>query len=190
VSRGPAVELDRRRAEQLFAELDGRLRRRGVAASLYVVGGIAIALTINDTRRTMDIDALASDERVMEEARALAGDEGLPANWLSQAVRPWVPPPPAQALEPSAEPGLSIHVAPPRHLLAMKLVANRRQDTDDILLLVDRLGCRKPRLKTSPACFATSAATTVYSLKCSAFPGARRRWPLRRRPLADGWFTG
>ena len=57
----------------LLDELDARLRRRGVAASIFVVGGAAIAA--NHKRRdrvTEDVDALTRDTAVLEEAQALA----------------------------------------------------------------------------------------------------------------------
>jgi len=40
--------------------------------SVYVVGGAAIAVTVRDQRRTVDIDAVVSDQVVLEEARLLA----------------------------------------------------------------------------------------------------------------------
>ena len=63
----------------LLDELGARLRRRGVAASIFVVGGAAIAA--NQTRRdrvTEDVDALTRDTAVLEEAQALARERGLP----------------------------------------------------------------------------------------------------------------
>ena len=47
---------------ELLDELDARLRRRGVAASIFIIGGAAIAA--NHTRRervTEDVDALTRD---------------------------------------------------------------------------------------------------------------------------------
>jgi len=44
----------------LLAELDERLRARKVAASVYVVGGAAMALAYGRDTVTPDIDAIAS----------------------------------------------------------------------------------------------------------------------------------
>ncbi len=66
------IELGRDRLRALFAELDARLAERGISAGLYVVGGAAIALTIAERRLTLDVDALASDKVVYEEAAAIA----------------------------------------------------------------------------------------------------------------------
>ncbi len=133
------VEFARAEIERLLGLLDRRLHERGVAASVYVVGGAAIAVTVYDGRRTMDIDALVSDRLVLEEARLLAESEGIPPTWLNENAKPWVPPRPADATVPSKRPGLTIHWAPPEHLLAMKLVAMRPQDAPDIVALAHRL---------------------------------------------------
>ena len=49
-----SLELDAEAMRALLAELDERLRERGVAASVYVVGGAAMALASDGTasRRT------------------------------------------------------------------------------------------------------------------------------------------
>jgi hypothetical protein len=52
----------------LLDELDVRLRRRGVAASIFVVGGAAIAAKTRRDRATEDVDALTRDTAVLEEA--------------------------------------------------------------------------------------------------------------------------
>lgn len=66
---------------ELLGELDARLRERGVAASIFVVGGAAIAATnARSGRLTEDVDALTRDEVVLEEAKAMARERGLPEN--------------------------------------------------------------------------------------------------------------
>jgi len=54
---------------ELLDELDARLRQRGVAASICVAGGAAIAATRRE-RVTEDVDALTRDTAVLE-ARTL-----------------------------------------------------------------------------------------------------------------------
>ena len=66
------VEFGRTEIERLLDLLDQRLKQRGVSASVYVVGGAAIAVTVYDARRTVDVEALVSDPLVLEEARQLA----------------------------------------------------------------------------------------------------------------------
>lgn len=134
----PSPELNRPRMQHLLALLDVRLKERGVRASIYVVGGAAITLSVHNDRRTRDIDVLASDSAVLEEAAAVARAEKMSPRWLNQAARPWIPPHPAIALP--DRPGLRVVFAPPEHLMAMKLVAMRRQDLRDIVALAREIG--------------------------------------------------
>lgn len=129
---GPRWSLDAGRVRELLARLDERLQRRGVAASVYVVGGVAVALQARPRRLSLDIDAVASDQAVFEEAEAMAAEEGLPPNWLNSAAQPWLPPRPPQARAERQTPGLDVHVAAPEHLLAMKIIAFRDRDVADI----------------------------------------------------------
>ncbi|TCC16155.1 hypothetical protein [Kribbella speibonae] len=63
----------------LLSELDNRLKARGISASIFVVGGAAIAVTSNDDpRRTEDIDAITRDQAVVDEARTMASQRKLP----------------------------------------------------------------------------------------------------------------
>lgn len=134
-----SLELDADTMRALLAELDERLRARGVAASVYVVGGAAMALAYGRKDVTPDIDAIASHRAVVEEARGIADRHGLAEHWLNDGARAWVPPRPASARRRPTEPGLTIHIAPAEHVLAMKLLALRRKDRPDIRLLIAHL---------------------------------------------------
>ncbi len=134
------VELGRDEIHRLLSLLDSRLQERGVPGSVYVVGGAAIAVTVNDARRTIDIDALVSDPVVLVEAELLAEVEKIPRGWLNENAKPWVPPRPVAATVSPKRPGLTIHWAPPEHLLAMKLIAMRPQDAPDIVALAQQIG--------------------------------------------------
>lgn len=134
------LELDAVAMRTLLAELDERLRERGVAASVYVVGGAAMALAYGRVSVTPDIDALTSHGAVGEEARAMADMRGLTEHWLNDAAHPWIPPRPRAARRRTTKPGLTVHIAPAEHVLAMKLVALRRKDRPDIRLLIEHLG--------------------------------------------------
>ncbi len=126
---------------ELLAELDSRLRHRGVAASIFVVGGAAMAT--NRTRRkrvTEDVDALTRDTVVLDEAKALARERGLPENWLNPNAGMWMPPLPGGVLDQPAEPGLRVTYADEGFLLATKLIAQRAKDADDVVALAGQLG--------------------------------------------------
>jgi hypothetical protein len=137
-------EFTAQRIVDLLAELDGRLEQRGVSASVFVVGGAALAVArVRDNRVTADIDALSDDDAVMEEAAALAAERGLPVNWLNSAARMWMPPLPPAALTRPDHPGLRVTYADDSFLFATKLVAQRAKDADDVVALATRLGMQR-----------------------------------------------
>lgn len=134
--------LDRAALERAFRLLGDRLARRGVVADLYVFGGAAMALAYDSRRSTRDIDAVFEPHGiVLDEAKAVAKELGLPPWWLNEQASAYVAP----GGDPEAarifdHPGLRVEAASPRHLLAMKVLAARRRDAGDIGLLVQHLG--------------------------------------------------
>lgn len=124
----------------LLDELDTRLRQRGIAAAIFVVGGAAIAA--NQTRRariTEDVDALTRHTVVLDEAKKLARERGLPEDWLNPNAGMWMPPLPDGVLEQPAQPGLRVTYADEGFLLATKLIAQRAKDAEDVVALARRL---------------------------------------------------
>ncbi len=138
--------LDRAGIEDLLRRLGERLQRRGVVGDVYVIGGAAMALAYDSRRVTRDIDAvIRSHGVVLDEAHALADELGLPRWWLNEQASVYVAP----GGDPDApltfdHPGLRVSTASPEHLLAMKAMAARRRDMEDLRLLVDRLGLTSP----------------------------------------------
>jgi predicted nucleotidyltransferase len=134
--------LGRRAIEEAFRRLGDRLVRRGVIADVYVFGGAAMALAYDARRATRDIDAVFKPHGiVLEEARTVADELGLPDWWLNEQASAYVAP----GGDPSAprvfdHPGIRVAAASPEHLLAMKVLAARRRDGDDIRFLIRRLG--------------------------------------------------
>jgi predicted nucleotidyltransferase len=134
--------LDRAGLEEALRRLGERLVRRGVVADVYVVGGAAMALAYDARRSTRDIDAVFEPHGVvLDEARAVAAEVGLPSWWLNEQASVYV----AAGGDPGAprvfdHPGLRVSAASPEHLLAMKVLAARRRDADDIRFLVKHLG--------------------------------------------------
>jgi Nucleotidyltransferase of unknown function (DUF6036) len=115
--------------------------RRGVVADIYVFGGAAMALAHDARRATRDIDAVFKPHGVvLEEARGVAQELGLPQWWLNEQASSYVAP----GGDPDAprifdHPGLRVSAASPEHLLAMKILAARRRDAEDIRFLVKHL---------------------------------------------------
>jgi hypothetical protein len=133
--------LDRRAIEEAFRRLGDRLARRGVVADIYVFGGAAMALAYDARRATRDIDAIFQPHgMVLEEARATAAELGLPNWWLNEQASAYVAPgEDVNAPRVFDHPGLRVSAASPEHLLAMKVLAARRRDADDIRFLVKHL---------------------------------------------------
>lgn len=146
MTRGEEPLLDRQRITELFRALGERLQRRGVVGDVYVIGGAAMALAYDARRATRDIDAVFLPHGiVLEEALALATELGLPRWWLNEQASVYVAPGgDPQAPVAFDHPGLRVSTASPEHLLAMKAVAARRRDVDDLRLLVGHLGLTAP----------------------------------------------
>ncbi|MGW4461587.1 DUF6036 family nucleotidyltransferase [Micromonospora sp. NPDC004704] len=138
--------LDRAAIEDALRRLGDRLARRGVVADLYIFGGAAMALAYDARRATRDIDAVFQPHGVvLDEAHAVADELGLPRWWLNEQASAYVAPG-GDATAPRVfdHPGLRVSAASPEHLLAMKVLAARRRDAEDIRFLVEHLRLTGP----------------------------------------------
>ena len=99
------------------------------------------ALAYDSRRATRDVDALFKPHGiVLEEAQAVGAELGLPSWWLNEQASSYVVP----GGDPSASrvfdhPGLRVFAASPEHLLAMKALAARPRDAQDIRQLTEVL---------------------------------------------------
>jgi predicted nucleotidyltransferase len=142
VTEPGSVLLDRAQIERAFTALGDRLVRRGVVADVFIVGGAAMALAYDATRVTRDIDSLFVPHGVvLEEARSVAQDLGLPAWWLNEQASVYISgkddPDKRRVFD---HPGLRVTAASPRHIFAMKALAARTRDVDDLRMLADIIG--------------------------------------------------
>ncbi|MGH3259195.1 MAG: hypothetical protein ACRDOU_27980 [Streptosporangiaceae bacterium] len=166
--------LDRGAIQEAFRRLGERLARRGVVADIYVVDGAAMALAYDSRRSTRDIDAVFQPHGVvLEEARAVAAELGLPSWWLNDQASVYV----ASGGDAGAphvfdHPGLRVSAASPEHLLAMKVLAARRRDVEDISYLVKRLGL--------------SSTAEVLAVSAAVFPD--EQVPDRARMILEDFF--
>jgi len=139
-------ELDREAILDLFTELGSRLCEKGVEAEFYVVGGAAMLLAYGREKMTRDIDAIFEPKTaVYEVARTMAREKGwLDQDWLNDGVKGFIRgPDPGKPKVIFASSGISIQVASPQRLLAMKVAAARiERDTDDIITLAAIVGAR------------------------------------------------
>lgn len=125
-------EFTAREMRELLAELDKELQRLGKAATIFIVGGAAMALAYNAERASADIDATFEPRDVVLDAAAVVARRfGLDKNWLSEGVRHFMPPVPDD--HPRGErigPALVIEIASPEYILAMKSMTTRKSDGD------------------------------------------------------------
>lgn len=139
-------ELTIERVSALLAELGERLAGRGIEGEIYVVGGAAMMLAYDRTRVTRDIDAVGvPQEEIDLEVRAMAADHrDLDSDWLNARVLPLLPRGvDGERLQVLGGPGLTVNVASPKWMLAMKARAARgRRDLDDIWVLCQILSIR------------------------------------------------
>jgi hypothetical protein len=134
--------LTKERILYLFARLDDKMSAKGVEATIFVVGGAALALTVSGERVTTDVDGQYEDYSIDELAKAVAQEEHLPEHWLNHSINVTM-----GYFKKDTDPltvfngkCLSIQAASPQFILAMKLASRREKDTDDIVMLIHELG--------------------------------------------------
>lgn len=135
--------LDGEEIRRLLADLGRRLAAKGITARLFLVGGAALALAYNDRRATRDLDAVFEPKtEIYAEAALLAEEQGLPDDWLNDGVKGLLPDRAAAEVGSHFEaPGISVEVASPTYLFAMKAAAARAEiDADDLRFLASHLG--------------------------------------------------
>jgi hypothetical protein len=138
--------LDGDSVSALLNELGERLAARGIEGEIYVVGGAAMMLAYDPKRITRDIDAVGNpQEDIDAEVRAMALQRpDLGPDWLNNRVLPLLPRGiHADQLQLLGGPGLTVNVASPRWMLALKARAARgRRDLDDLWVLCQVLELR------------------------------------------------
>jgi predicted nucleotidyltransferase len=138
------VLLGRAELERAFTALGERLASRDVTADVFVVGGAAMALAYDAKRVTRDVDArFVPHGIVLEEAHRVAEDLGLPPWWLNEQASVYI----SGKDDPGKRrvfdhPGLRVMAASPEHVFAMKALAARVRDIDDLRLLAGMAGVR------------------------------------------------
>ena len=140
--------LTRAEVVGLLTEVGAVLERDGLHATLYVVGGAAMSITLDSRRITRDVDAVFRTEAdgLRAAAREVATRHGLDPAWLNDTVTSMLVGMVIDDGEGEFDvPGLSAGVASPEHLLAMKMLAGRDRDLDDLVVLFGHLGIDEPQ---------------------------------------------
>lgn len=182
--------LSASRMRGLLRVIGERLAESGDYAELYVIGGGAIALTLDDDRLTYDLDAVIkgrSGGRQVESARAvrdaagqISDEFGLPFDWLNDMADfagfvPAARDDEAQVLIETET--LKVVAAGPTHLLAMKVIAAREKDVDDLRLLAQHLG-----VNSAPAALAAAQSVLGDDVE---IPEKSVEWVTRLLPATE-----
>jgi hypothetical protein len=130
-------QMSRARILRALKGLAEEMEGRGVRGEVFIVGGAAMALAYSSRRSTRDVDAIFEPKAVIyEAARSVAEQQGLPADWLNDAVKGFAPGKDPKSRMVFSTASLEVATASPEYLLAMKLLASRvDQDVDDIRTL-------------------------------------------------------
>jgi hypothetical protein len=148
--------LNRDTILRALRRMSERLERRGVVGEINLLGGTAMVLGFQARQSTKDVDAIfAPAAMIREEAKIVAEELDLPADWLNDAAKGFLSPNAEfQSLRDVDFPHLRVQVPTAEYLLAMKVMAARvgigRESTDkeDIRFLIRRL-----ELKTAEQVF-------------------------------------
>jgi hypothetical protein len=138
----PEHQFSAARILSALQALGDELSSQGIRGQIFIVGGAAMALAYSTRRVTKDIDAVFEPKSaIYAAAEKVAEAHGLPADWLNDAVKAFMP-----GKDPQARPlpeikGIEVTTASPRYLLAMKLMAMRfGEDDEDIKILLEQCG--------------------------------------------------
>lgn len=136
----PGDQLDRDDLIRGITAVIAKLRKTNQPAGIRIVGGAALALRYFDRRTTADIDAhLQPEQPILHAASEVAVENGWPDDWLNSKATIFIP---AYGASPEwevihADELITVEVASPRALLAMKLNASRpSRDVQDIANLL------------------------------------------------------
>ena len=119
----------------------GLVKRRGPAP---VDGAPVNAFVVSHD--VADVDAMFKPHGIVhEEAVRVADDLGLPRWWLNEQASTYISGKEvADKRRVFDHPGLRVMAASPRHIFAMKALAARTRDIDDLRLLADIVGVESP----------------------------------------------
>ncbi len=104
--------LDRAVILDLLADVAAEAERREVSLSLFLVGGAAMALAYSTSRSTKDLDGVFEPKAIVYEIAATVAanrpELGLPADWINDAAKSFLPGNDPQASTLFESPGLAV----------------------------------------------------------------------------------
>jgi predicted nucleotidyltransferase len=134
--------MQRSDIESCLREVGEDLASQSLRGEIVIVGGAWMTLVLRSREATRDVDAYLGPEHaaaIRDAATRVAGRHGLPDDWLNDAVKGFFASVP-ETVDWADYPGLRVQAVTPEYMLAMKALAARPQDIDDIRTLIDHLG--------------------------------------------------
>lgn len=143
----PERQFSKAKILNALQALGDELTRQDIRGQIFIVGGSAMALAYSTRRVTKDIDAVFEPKSaIYAAAEKVAEEHGLPADWLNDVAKAFMPGKDPQARPLPTVKGIEITTASPRYLLAMKLMAMRfGEDDEDIEILLDQCDMHSPQ---------------------------------------------
>ncbi len=133
--------MDKNDIERYLQMIGEELAAKGQKGKILLVGGAVMILIVGNRNSTRDIDGSFEEgaQAIREVVSYIATREGLPADWLNDGAKGFLYSKPPVTLW-RDYPGLEIYLPSLDYLLAMKIVAGRRQDMRDARALIQHLG--------------------------------------------------
>lgn len=122
--------------ERYLREVGGYLHEQNLTGEILILGGAYMTLVLRQREATKDVDAYfaTNADAIRAAAVRVAWENGLPADWLNDAVKGFMYVQPE--MTPWLEcPGLRVYAPPAAYMFAMKALAGRPQDLRDLQAL-------------------------------------------------------
>ncbi|MEO8061628.1 MAG: DUF6036 family nucleotidyltransferase [Pseudomonadota bacterium] len=129
-----------------FQALNDELAREGIRGEVGIVGGAAMVLAFKARESTRDVDAIFDPASTVRAAAArVAEAQRLPADWLNDAAKGYMPADTQPRSILLDLPHLAVWTPPPQYLLAMKAIAARfdSHDAQDLRTLIRHMGLQR-----------------------------------------------
>lgn len=133
--------LNTKQIRNLFDKLNDGLKLEDEKGEIGIVGGAVMCLVYNARAITRDVDAIFEPSEIIRKlAKKIAEDEGLPDNWINDAVKAYIQPGFLRE-EVLALSHLKVWAPEAKYMLAMKCISSRfdTSDGDDIRFLINHL---------------------------------------------------
>lgn len=137
--------LSRRRMLDALGRLGDELARRGVVGEINLIGGAVLVVEheLRESTRDLDAASVRPHQQVLEAAAVVAHEMGLPRGWLNEQAAMFAPRTADwRRSDVFDHPNLRLFVIEASQLLAMKALAGRPTDLEDLVFLIGEVGAR------------------------------------------------